>query len=369
MKRLYHRPTGLSRATLLGLAGLAALLLFLVEFLPRRIQEEGYEEKLRAAQKADQAFAAVREERKKQGLPPFESADRAKTGLIGPTNTEITTTTGSLVAKRTTANPHFASLVVQFLSSLEVEEGDWVAVGVSGSFPALNIAVFAATETLGLRPVVIASAAASDYGASSPRFTWLDMESALVRRSVFSTRSIAASLGGIEDQGRGLSDAGLQFLREAIERNGVLRIEAPDFTSSLSERMRIYDEAAQGASFRAYINVGGGTVSVGRSSGKAAYKPGINYPQGKAPVDSIIGRFLDRGVPVIHLSRIEELAKRYGLPVDPPQMQPLGEASLLARSEPNPWLVGGGLGVLLLALVGAGWRARKQALAAGADES
>lgn len=361
MKRLYFRPAGPSRRALLGLAGFAIVLLFLVEFLPRRVEERGHAQKLTAARLAERAATELRAERVRRGLREYEPEDRMRTGLLGPANTEITTTTGSLPAKRTTTNPNFTALIVDFLQSLQIEPGGLVAVGCSGSFPALNVAVYAAVETLELEALVIASAAASDYGASLPSFTWLDMERALQERGIFRTRTLAASVGGIEDQGRGLGDAGLELLWSAIDRNGLPRIVPSDFTDSLEQRMKLYDAAAAGRPIRAYINVGGGTVSVGRSSGKAAYRPGLNHPSGKAPVDSIIGRFLDRGVPVVHLSKIEELARRFGLPVDPEEAQKPGDALIFGHREPNRILVLGALIALGAALIVVGQRARARA--------
>ena len=44
-----------------------------------------------------------------------------------------------------------------------MKKGDAVAIGYSGSFPALNICVMAAVETLQLEPIGIASASASQW--------------------------------------------------------------------------------------------------------------------------------------------------------------------------------------------------------------
>jgi hypothetical protein len=66
-----------------------------------------------------------------------------------------------------------------------VQEGDVVAVGVSGSFPALNISTYAALESLGVRPLVIstrtrratmcmATAALEDGPPDLPLFDALD---------------------------------------------------------------------------------------------------------------------------------------------------------------------------------------------------
>ena len=96
-------------------------------------------------------------------------------------------------------NPNFAAVVVEWLKELGVKSGDVVAVGASGSFPAMNIAVYAALHELGIEPIIISSTAASQWGANEPSFTWLDMEAVLRKSDVFPYKSVAASLGGVGD--------------------------------------------------------------------------------------------------------------------------------------------------------------------------
>lgn len=361
MKRLYWRPAGPSIGSLLLLGALSVALLVTVEVFPRRVEEDAYALKLDSARLAERAFATIRAERPHRGLPEFEPTDRAHSGLIGPATSEITTSTGSLPAKRTAANPNFAVVLVDFLQRLELQRGDVVAIGYSGSFPGLNIVTLAVSDTLGLEPLIIASAASSDFGAASPNFSWLDMEKLLRDRGVFHHSSLAASVGGIEDQGIGISKTGLEILQRAIAHNGAALIEPYDFSDSLAHRMQLYEQFAAGRPIRAYINVGGGTVSVGRSRGKTTYKPGLNRPGTKAPVDSIIGRFLDRGIPVIHLTKAEDLARQFRLPVDPTTRPEAGVGAAFSHREVNRRLAAVALLVLMGALGWVGQRARARA--------
>lgn len=361
MKRLYWRPAGPSTGDLVFLALLSVVLLVLVEKIPLEVRADAYPDKIIAARHAELARMLVSDERPRRGLLAFESTDIAQTGLIGPATSAITTSTGSLPAKRTAANPNFAALLVEYFHELDLKKGDVIAVGYSGSFPGLNIATLAAAETLELEPLIISSAASSDFGASAPSFSWLEMEHLLKERGLFRHSSFAASVGGIEDQGIGLGKAGLDILTATIEKNGAALIEPFDFADSLAHRMQLYDQAAKGRPIRAYVNVGGGTVSVGRSRGKTTYKPGVNRPGTKAPVDSIIGRFLDRGVPVIHLTKVEDLAREAGLPIDPPTRQIPGHGRIFGHRGPNPWLALGALGVLGVALFSVARRARARA--------
>ncbi len=362
MRRLYWRPAGASWRSLTLLALLAVVALVMAESFPRKIQKDDYALKLEAARRAQAAFALLAEARLRRGHPIDPLLDPALSGLIGSQATVITTAAGSLESKQTTTNPNFAAVVVDSLVRLGLRRGDVVAVGCSGSFPALNVAVLAATETLGLEPLVITSNASSDYGANFPDFTWLDMEHALASGKAFRTRSLAASLGGIEDRGVGLTEEGQRLLLASIERNGTPLLPSASFEDAIERRMALYDARARGRSIRAYVNVGGGAISVGRRRGKLAYRAGINRPgAAKAPVESVIGRFLDRGVPVVHLVRIKELAEEHGLPAPPTAPEEPGRGRVFQESEPNRILIGGLLVMLSGAVVFVGRRARARA--------
>jgi hypothetical protein len=100
-----------------------------------------------------------------------------------------------------------------------------IAVNVTGSMPALNIAVLSAAKVLGLDVVLISSVGASMFGATDPYFTWLDIETLLNEKDILSYKSIATSLGGGRDLGRGLSKAGRDLIIEATERNNVELIQ------------------------------------------------------------------------------------------------------------------------------------------------
>lgn len=351
MIRVYHRPGALDLRALLILATASLLLVALVEALPVRRESASFERKLAASRKAEAASALLDAERARRELPrPPE--DTLGTGLLGPKGTSIATSTGTASAKLTATNPNFAALVVEYLEDLGAKRGDVVAVGYSGSFPGLNVAVLAATETLGLETLAITSAAGSDFGATWPEFSWLDMERFLAERNVFRTRSIGASLGGIEDQAIGMSAEGKSALLRAIEEGGTPAILPTEFEESLDRRMKLYEERAAGRPIVAYVNVGGGAVSVGHSRGKSTYDSGINRPGEKPFVDSVIGRFLERGVPVVHLVRVTALAREVGLPAPPRTKPRAGEGALFSEEAPNRLLALAGLG-LLSALIAA----------------
>ena len=126
-------------------------------------------------------------------------------------------------------------------------------------------------------------------------------------------------------------------------------IEPENYAESVVERMAIYHEHADGDAIRSYINVGGGTSSVGTRRSKFAFQPGVNTrtPPRAALIDSVMARFLDEGIPVIHFLQVNKMAQRYGLPVSPQQMPPVGNGQVFLQRRYNPWLAASALGLVI----------------------
>ena len=78
-------------------------------------------------------------------------------------------------ARRFWSNPDFAALMVKFFQQAGLQEGDIVAIGASGSFPGLIIATLSACKAMNITPLIIYSIGASEYGATIPTFTFIDM--------------------------------------------------------------------------------------------------------------------------------------------------------------------------------------------------
>ena len=188
----WTRYTPRSLAVLIPLALLTLAGSFWVEAGRRVVTSPYYDEMLQAAKVSAQAAAILKLERLEKGVFVDPVNDPAETALIGQEYSQITTDRGYLDAKLASTDPNFAAVIVEMLHQLGLERGDCVAVAVTGSFPALNISALAALETFGARPVVISSVGASNFGATDPYFTWLDMERLLVEKDVLKTRSTAA---------------------------------------------------------------------------------------------------------------------------------------------------------------------------------
>ncbi len=311
-----------------------------------------HEEKLAAAQLAAECIAAIKERRIELGYPIDPVVDPADTGLIGAAMTPATSTAGRLAAKRISTNPNFAAVVVEMLKRAGVQPGDTVAIGYSGSFPGLNLAVDAAVQTLELKPIGISSIAASQWGANLPGLLWVDMQQMLYEQGKIAFRCAAASLGGVEDRGLGLSDQTRHVLRDAIARNHLTMIEPDSFSGAVDERMRLYRELAGHRPIKCYINVGGGATSTGKSLGKKQLRSGLHrrLPRRASDIDSVMTRFLAEGVPVIHLIRVRAMARRYGLSTDPAGPFAVGQGDVLERYQYNNWYASGVLAAILAAL-------------------
>ncbi len=355
MRGIYWRPKVVSRNVLVMIAIMAGLGGFAVETLKVKNKQEYYEEKTRAAKIMAGAMAELKLMRESiQAYPIDAENDPTLSGLVGVASSSITSNLGYLNAKQITINPNWAAVVVHNFRKAGVEKGDVVALGMSGSFPALNLAVLAGCKALELEPIIITSAAGSNWGANVPGFSWLEMEQHLLKTNIFSYKSIAASIGGIKDRGLGMDKDGRATLKSIIEEVAKIRfLGAPDMTTAIQERMDLYSEYAGDRPIKAYVNVGGGTVSVGTRVGKQTFKPGLNrrLPPEATDVDSVMTRFARDGVPVIHLTAVKDLAKRFGLPQSVLKMPPVGHGEIFEKLEYNKWLTGG----LLLVLVGSVW--------------
>lgn len=349
MKYLYWRPNKCSRRTLIAIGLIAVLGMTAVELFPTVQQQRCNEVKLAAARRAQQCMQAVRQRRLELGCPIDRQLDPTGSGMIGPELSRVTSIPGHLGSKQASVNPNFAAVVVDMLVEAGVQAGDRVAVGYTGSLPCLDLAVCAALDAMQVEPVIIASAASSQYGANLPDLMWLDMERLLWERGLIGHRAVAASFGGYEDSGLGMSEEGRQLVLKAIQRSGVPLLDSHSFDESLAARLALYEQRGPLQSYAAYINVGGGTVSTGRALGKKMFQPGLNLtlPSNVSGDDSVMAKFAERGVPVIHLVEIHQLARHYGLtnPVD--EIPQVGQGGVFTRPHYNRWLTGAVLAIVL----------------------
>ncbi|MCA9067992.1 MAG: poly-gamma-glutamate system protein, partial [Planctomycetaceae bacterium] len=349
MRAIYWEPRKVSRTAVVVICLIALTGVATSELCKRNLLGlPDKSAKYAASKLAEDSMHTIKEERLARGHEFDPQFDIAMSGMIGEYLTPTTSVTGHLESKQTSVNPNFAGAIVDMLQKAGVKEGDVVAVGCSGSFPALNLCTCCALETIGAKPIIIASTGASQFGANRPDLLWIDIEHLLHDKGHISFRSVAASLGGYEDQAVGMSEEGRQLLLEGIERNNLPLIQDEEFTNAIDTRMAIYNKYAEGQPIKAYINVGGGTVSVGRSVGKKLYEPGLNLTatEEAMEIDSVMTRFAKQGTPLIHMVEIMHLAKAYHLPPAPVETPAAGEGWLFYDTWMHRWFAAGFLLVL-----------------------
>lgn len=322
----------------MGLLFIIALLAFLaVENSKMNVKQDFYNEKLEAARLASAAEECIKNYRLEKGVFIDDVNDPNQTALIGQEYSLITTDQGNIEAKLSATNPNFAAIVVQLLQDAGLKEKDHVAVAVSGSLPGINIAVMAAIETLKLQPTIITSVGASNFGANDPYFTWLDMETLLNDAGIFHYKSTAASIGGGNDAGRGLSPQGRELIIESIKRNKLEFINEKYLEESISKRMEIYEKSDKGKPVKLFINVGGGIASLGNSVNGELIPSGLTerLPMSNYPVQGVIVQMGKKGIPIIHLLNINQLLEKYDLPITPVPLPEPGEGGIFIREKYN----------------------------------
>jgi poly-gamma-glutamate system protein len=279
------------------------------------------DEMLTAAEDMKRALDVVAAERTISGPPLDPVHDVNLTGLIGGLYTPTTSTTGNLAAKRTTTNPDVAGLIVRLLHEAGVRNGDHVAIGGSGSFPALLVASLCAAKAMDLKAGLIVSLAASQWGANLDGFTWLDIEASLMRACLLPPEyeTVAASVGGSDDLGSDLPLSGRTALRERILAAGVALVEDRELTRNVAARMDVYRAQAPVGRIAAFVNIGGSWANLGTSAEVLAMRPGVNRVRALPTENTrgVLHAMAVDGVPTIHLLDIAALADEYGIPWDP----------------------------------------------------
>lgn len=331
------------RLLALGLVSIFTVWLVETTGEPRRAVD--YQEKVESARIMAEALNKIKEAKVARGIKINLEDDPNLTGMIGPEVTPITTTLGYLPAKRTAANPNFAAVLVDMFKQAGLKKGHLVAVGFSGSLPALNVAILSAAKVLGLELVIISSVGSSNYGATDPDFTYLDMEKVLNEKGLFHFKSIRASLGGIKKSPLFDLDPG-PLAMNAIRRNLVRFVEEVD------GHMEAYAEAAGNRPISAFVNVGGAPANLGWCPRAGQIPVGLQI----RPLTcfhkerGLIFRMAERGIPIIHLLNVRKLAKDYGLPFDPKAMPKVGDGGVYYEKRPPARILSLSLALLALAL-------------------
>ncbi len=345
--------TKVPASTLVGLALCAIVVYAVAERSVEPVHANAYRTKLRAVALAQRAGRAIGAAKRERGIVADPGNDPDGSGLIGPQFSLITTDRGVQAAKALAAHPNFAAAVTQMMLEAGVRSGDLVAVGMTGSLPGLNVAVLAACRAIGAEPVIVTSAGSSMFGATDPELTWLDMEQVCVKRGLWDYRSVAASLGGGGDAGRGLSPQGRQLLLDAMRRSGTAYLGTPNLFEAVKSRVALYDSisAARGKPIRLYVNVGGGVASLGGAQNARLVPAGLtkrltakNYPN-----QGVLNVLAERRIPIIQLLEVESLARTYSIVDRETGATPRpGKGLLFIKYRYNLWIVAAAAALVLL---------------------
>ena len=275
------------------------------------------------------SLESIRVLRLSKGLPIDRTLDPNETGIIGEEFTPLTTSLGEVEAKRTSANPAFAALMVKYFNDAGLQRGDVVAIGASGSFPALLLASLSAARVLELRPVVIYSIGASMYGANLQGFTFVDMLARLRADGLLPYEIAAVSPGGDRDGGAGVlfDEEGTALLAET-RRSGIPVVGGATLAGRIQRRLRIYEAAAGARPIRCFVNVGGASANFGDTPASLDLRNGLLLRVPSVPLSptrGLVFEFASRNIPIVHLLHVRGLARDNGLPFDPVPLPPVGQ--------------------------------------------
>lgn len=323
------------------------ILLFILgglEYSVKIKQNIFYKEKIEAAQKMERAILELRQEGNKRKINQKGINEVQKNPFYGLDFSEITTTLGSKESKQTSINPNFSAIVIDMLKELRIKKGEKVAVNFSSSFPAINIAVLCALDTLGIESEVISSIGASTYGGNNPDFSYLDMEFFLFERGIINKTSDRVSYGGRNDLGE---DIDISVLEKIVARtkNYKKLIKTESFDLNLEKKIDFYNSK----NIKAFINVGGNSTALGKSY--ISYEPGVIKNTRYKDKRSLIGYHLNKGIPVLHFLNIKKIANKYGLPIAPAKIDRIGYGPLYYEKKYSFLLlilgmIVGGLGIV-----------------------
>ncbi len=315
---------------LLLAAALAVCSVIMVSLTARPEQSALFLTQQQAYLRMQRCMEAVRRYKAELSIP-IPDYDVSQTGMLGEEFNTITTTLGSLEAKRTTADPNMAALVVRMLYDAGLKPKDRVCAVFSGSFPALNLAVLSACDAMGIEVAYISSVGASTYGANNALLTFPEMAHRLYREGLLSSDSVMVTAGGDWDVGAGMEARLLSDIKQRVTAAGLLWFEERDFVRNMTAKKRLLDSFEPDC----FVSVGGSLSSLGSgirsdSLGQGLLRPTVGLRLADKQ-SGLIERYLAEGLPVLHLLNIRQLVAEYGLPFDPMHIAPAGQSSIFFR--------------------------------------
>ena len=234
------------------------------------------------------------------------------TTIIGLDYSSLTTTLGSLSAKKSSENPIAAALMVRLLKDSGATSNSVVAINASGSFPGFVLSSLSACSAMGIKTYIIASIGASTYGANNPGNTIADI---LLEDDVIKLDYVllAVTPGGSSDRGLELDAEELERVSDMLEKQGLLFIRPANLADAIALRESLFTNAG----CTLLINIGGNHASSGADIDYALMS-GVLKPNKKKTYEDagLIQYFLKTGKPVIQILNLKKLYTAYGLEFD-----------------------------------------------------
>ena len=352
------KPVIQETRTLVFLAVISIAAYSIAYFSRKEFVSTTYEIKIKAATMMQESMNMLKNLQMEKGVFIDQDNDPNETGLVGSQFSLITTDKGDLDAKLTTLDPNFAAAMVELLNRADLVKGDTIAVMLTGSMPGANMAMLIACKAMDIYPFIISSIGASQWGANDPDMTWLDMERILFKQGYISSRSIAASIGGRNDQGRLLSPKGRELIRNNIKKNSLPLISGTGLEDNIDQRMKYFGKKH----YKAVINIGGGVASLGTSFNLRLLQPGIvnrkdieKISRGDG-IEGTVVRFSKKNIPLIHVLNIQKLTDELGMKYAPIPLPEIGEGRLYAVEKYDLNMTVLSLLIVSISVVITGWK-------------
>ena len=356
------KPVIQETRTLVLLAFISIAAYSIAYFSRKEFVSPTYEIKIKAATMMQESMNMLKNIRMEKGVFIDQENDPNEPGIVGSQFSLITTDEGNLDAKLTTLDPNFAAAMVELLNRADLVRKDSIAVMLTGSMPGANMAMLIACKAMGIYPIIISSIGASQWGANDPEMTWLDMERILFNNGYISARSIAASIGGRNDQGRLLSPRGRELIRNNIDKSRSHLISGKGLEDNIDQRMQYFGNN----NYKAVVNIGGGVASLGTSFNLRLLQPGIVYRKDIEKIsrgdgiDGAVVRFSKQNIPLIHILNIQKLTDELGMEYAPIPLPEIGAGPLYAIEKYDLNMTILSLLIVSLSVVITGWKSKKQ---------
>ena len=108
-----------------------------------------------------------------------------------------------------------------------------------------------------------------------------------------------------------------RIARASAAALGAERLAPASLEESIHRRLDLYARHSRGRPLALYVNCGGNQASLGRSTSflrlRTGFLRGMPFDVGEGR--GVMARLAERGVPVLHLLNVRDLALRWGVPL------------------------------------------------------